>query len=167
MGKKIKLTKKAAKQFEQVRKKFKITKREFADFYNNVRKANKKTSTATFKEKAIYQPKYSYNISKLVDRQTFLNYNASVKKVLNRGYTRNMNNEMRERCYNNIREVVGRENAAPIIENLKRLTNEQYVQFFRENKDIESIGYDSDQTLFDFIDMTQEKFLIRLNNYER
>lgn len=160
---KIEMPKKAQKQYEQLSKLFKISKREFLDYYKNVRKANRKTSTKQFKQKAIYQPKYSLTVNYIKTREDFLRYRKSVKKVLDRDYKQNINKTMRERAYDNIRKVLGRENAKPVIERLKELTDEEYVQFFKDNEDIESIGYDSDQTLFDFIDITKEKFLNRLD----
>lgn len=159
---KIELPKKAQKQYDKLKKLFKISKREFLEYYKNVRKANKKTARKQFKQKTIYQPKYSLTVNYIKTREDFLQYRRSVKRVLQRGYTQDINKEMRNRAYQNIRNVLGRENAKPVIERLKQLTDEEYVEFFKENEDIESIGYDSDQTLFDFIDITKEKFLNRL-----
>ena len=160
---KIEMPKKAQKQYEQLSKLFKISKREFLDYYENVRKANRKTSRKKFKQRAIYHPKYSLTVNYIKTRADFLRYRKSVKKVLERDYTKSINKTMRERAYDNIRKVLGRENAKPVIERLEQLSDAEYVEFFKENEDIESIGYDSDQSLFDFIDITKEKFLNRLD----
>lgn len=164
---KIVLTKRGEKQLEYLQKKgVKVSRREFKDYYDNLRKANKKLTSKNFRETALKANPYTLSVKRIKDRKDFLKARKNVNNVLQRDYKKRLNESMREQLYKNLRKELGARNAKPIIDKLKEMTDKELLEFFRVNDDLESILYDSDNSILQYIDMTQEKFKHRIEAYE-
>lgn len=161
MAKKLQMPKKAEKQFQELNTRFKITRREFLDYYNAVRKANKKVKTKTFQRKSLYIPSFTLNVGHIKNRKYFLEQKKRLKSVLDKDFLTKSNKEQREQLYHNLRKVLGYKNASKIINQLKELTDEQFKAFFKKNKDLSPLLYDSDAEIANFTDITTEKFISR------
>lgn len=161
MAKKLQMPKKAEKQFQELNARFKITRREFLDYYNAVRKANRKVKTQSFTKKSLYIPSFTLNVGHIKNRKYFLEQKKRLKTVLNKEYLKKSNEKLREQLYNNLVNALGYENAMKIINKFNQLTDEQLKSFFKKNKDLSPLLYDSDSDIADFIDITTEKFMSR------
>ena len=167
MAKRIQLTKRGEKQYEYLQKKgIKLTRREFKDYYDNLRKANKKLTSKAFRKTALKANPYTLSVSRIRSREDFLKARRNVNTVLRRDYKKRLNEAMRNQLYKNIRKELGARNAKEIIDKLKDMTDDELLEFFRANDDLESILYDSDNPIMQYIDMTVEKFNNRIEAYE-
>lgn len=161
MAKKLQMPKKAEKQFQELKTRFKITRREFLEYYNDVRKANRKVKTQSFTKKSLYIPNFTLNVGHIKNRKYFLQQKKRFKNILNKEYLKTSNKKQREQLYNNLINVLGDENATKIINELDKLTDEQLKFFFQKNKDLSPLLYDSDSDIADFIDITTENIISR------
>lgn len=161
MAKKIEMPKKAEKQFQELRAKFKITRREFLEYYNAVRKANKKVKSTSFQRKSLHTPHFTLNVGHIKNRKYFLEQKKRFKTILNRNYLIVSNKKQRQQLYDNLRKVLGNKNANKIKTILDQLTDEQFKRFFADNEDLEKMLYDSDPDIAQFIDITVDDILSR------
>lgn len=163
----IELTKLGEKQLTYLHKKgVKITRAEFKEYYDSVRKANKKLGSKQFKNTALKANLYTLSVKRITDRKEFLSNRRRVKNVLNRDYKKKLNASMREQLYKNIRRDLGIRNSKPIIDLLKEMKDETIIKFFNVNRDIESMLYDSNNPISQFIDLTTEQFNNRLEAFK-
>ena len=137
-------SKKMEKQFQELRKRFKLTRSEFAEYYTNIRKANKKAQNLKRYGNALYRPHYTTEVTGIRTRQEFALRQKSLKTVLSKQFRSVQNYELRQRLYANLFYTYGAE-AQNVINELETLTDTQIKNFFDENDDIEFAFYDSDQ----------------------
>lgn len=161
MAKKIEMPKKAEKQFQELRAKFKVTRREFLEYYNSVRKANKKVKSTSFRKKSLRTPSFTLNVGHIKTRKYFIQQKQRFKTILNRDYLTISNKKQRQQLYDNLRKVLGNKNANKIKTILDQLTDEQLKKFFADNEDLEKMMYDSEPDIAQFIDITVDDILSR------
>ena len=131
-------------QFQQLRRRFSLTRQEFETYYKNVRRANKKYYNIQRNQDALFQPYYSTSVDMITSREIFTQYQKSLKFTLSKEFKSFQNRLFRERLYDNLRFAYG-EDAENIIVIFDTYTDAQLYQFFKENQDIDFTLYDSDQ----------------------
>lgn len=163
MAKKIEMPKKAEKQFQELRAKFKITRREFLEYYNAVRKANKKLSGKNYKDKAFMSKKFSLKVGHIKNRGLFTIQKNKVKKVLDKDFATDLNSHIRNNINNNLLLQFGdSQKVHDIIEKFNNLSDRQFKKFFDNNPDLNYLKYDSLTDIGDFLDITIENIKSRL-----
>lgn len=154
------------KQWKQIKKKrIRITKREFKQYYELVRKANRKLSSSYYTRQAFDTRKFSYSISHITSTSEFKKRFAKITEVLGRGYRKKSNLAIRQRMYSNLESVFDIAGASRLITLFEQLADNELLEFFKENPDIERIAYESDEGLDRYIDlvgMTLDKISNRL-----
>ena len=110
------MPRKAEKQYQELKSRFKVTRREFLDYYNAVRKANKKTSSKSYKERAFLPKTFSTKVGFIQTRKIFLNMSKNVTEVLSKDFLKEKNQEARNNVYANLNKLLGEENSKQIIE---------------------------------------------------
>lgn len=159
-------SKKMESQYQQLKSKFHITRQEFATYYENVRKANKKGQNLKRYGNALYRPHYSTEVGGIKSRKEFTGRQKSLQAVLSKNFRQLKNLELRTRFYANLSYTYGQVQAEPIINQFMTLTDAEMMAFLDQNKDIEVVYYDSDQQSVSMylstIGMTLEKWYSRL-----
>lgn len=162
MAKKLQMPKKAEKQFQELRARFKITRREFLDYYNAVRKANKKLSGKNYRDQAFMSKKFSLKVGHIKNRGLFTIQKKKVKKVLEKSFTSALNEKLRNNVNNNLLVQFGNNpKVYSIIEKFNKLTDREFKFFFDENPDLSYLKYDSLTDIGDFLDITVENITSR------
>lgn len=160
MAKKIKMPRKAEKQFKELNARFKITRREFLDYYNAVRKANRKLGSKSYKDKLFMSKKFSLNVGHIKNRGLFVIHRRKVKETLKKDFVSQVNRKVRENTYNNLLNLLAG-NASDVISKLESLTDRQFDKFFKDNPDLNFLKYDSLTDVGDFLDITLENIISR------
>lgn len=154
------------KQWRQIKKKrIRITKREFKQYYELVRKANKKLSSNYYMQKAFDTRKFTYSISHITTTSEFKKRMARVTEVLGRGYRKKSNLAIRQRLYSNLENVFDTAGASRLVTLFEQLADNELLEFFKENPDIERIAYESEEGLDRYVElvgMTLDKISNRL-----
>lgn len=161
MAKKLEMPRKAEKQFQELKARFKITRREFLDYYNAVRKANKKLSTKTYKQKAFLPKSFTLNVGFIKTKKIFTQMSKNVSEVLQRGFTRKANKRVRENVYGNLVKQLGYDNAQIVLEKFNQLSDAEFKQYFENNYDLKPLMYYDQDEILNFIDVTLDKILSR------
>lgn len=177
--KKIKLSYKAEKQFQQLSGKFSLTRKEFKDFYEGIRKANRKAQRLAARvEKgdknatALRNVEFSLNrtADRITNREEFLMYRKAVNKVLKRTWRTTENLRQRERTNQNLEEVFGDTPQTEGIQDyLNNLTDSDYNDFWDNNKDLKKLRWGSPKKAkkaAKFLSETSSKFEERIKAYE-
>lgn len=136
-------SRKMEQQFKELRSRFRITRTEFAQYYNDIRRANKKGQNLKRYEGALYIPKYSLSVASIRTRSDFTARVKSVENVLAKGYRQRVNTVLRNRFFANLSYAYGRD-ADAVINIFMTMSDAQMEQWLRQNKDIEIAYYDSD-----------------------
>ena len=176
---KIKLSYKAEKQFQSLKKKIKITRREFSDFYEGIRKANRKAQRLQAKvEKgdknatALRNVEFSLNrtADRISSREDFLMYRRAVNRVLKRDWRTTENLRQRERTNNNLEEVFGENPRTEALQDyLNGLSDSDYNEFWNDNKELKKLRWGSPEKAkkaAKFLNETSTKFEERIKAYE-
>lgn len=159
---------KMERQYQELRKRFRLTRAEFAEYYQNVRKANVKGQRLKKQADALITVNYSLEVHHILTRAEFTKYKKSVNKVLERDYRKRSNLMIRERLYNNLGVIYtyDADKLNNLIGLLNLMTDAELQQFLKENKDIQPVAYDSDPialiAYFETIGLTIEKFSNRI-----
>jgi len=156
---------KREKQYKELRKRFKITKKEFNEYYDNLRKANRKGQRMKKQGNALYTVKFSTEINHIKTREDFKRYRKSIKSVLDTKYRYKMNIKYREILRDNLIKLFGYKGGNYINDKFKKMSDKELKKFFDENDDIQLILYDSDTQIGNFLDYTVNSFEDRINNY--
>lgn len=177
--KKIKLSFKAEKQFKKLSAKIDISRREFADFYANIRKANRKAQRLAAKvakgdKNATTLRDVEFSLNRTADRITtreeFLRYRKAVNRVLKRDWRTTENLRQRERTNDNLEEIFG---STPRTESfqdyLNSLSDADYNEFWQDNKELKKLRWGSPEKAkkaAKFLGETSSKFEERIKTYE-
>lgn len=157
-------SKKMETQYQELRKRFRITRAEFEQYYKDVRRANKKGQNMKRYTGALYIPKYSTSVGSIRNRKDFTARTKSLQTVLQVDFRKLKNQELRTRFYANLQFAYGAE-ADAVINLFMTFNDTQMQQFLSENKDLEIVYYDSDAQsvamYLDTIGMTASKFIQR------
>lgn len=166
MASRVKLTRGQEKQYQAMREKFKLTRAEFLQYWQDVRRANRKGKRLREKSNTLYVPRYTTKFDEVItSRREFTKHRKSIDKVLSKNYQREMNYDLRHRYYTNLRRALG-PRAESLIRQFKSLNNAQFKQFIDENEDLESLIYESQASkIIDFLDITVETIKKRVNNF--
>lgn len=163
----VKLSKLGEQQLNKLHKRgIKITRKEFKEYYDNLRKANRKIGSKFFQENSLKARKLTYNIDRIKTRKDFLKNRRNVLNILKPNYRKELNIKHRNIFYNNLINALGWYNAQEIIKRFDTMTDRELLLFFSVNKDIESMLYDSENPIAEYIDLTVEKFNNRLDVYK-
>ena len=162
----VKLTRGQEKQYQARREKFKLTRAEFLRYWQDVRRANRKGKRLREKSNTLYVPRYTTKFDEVItSRREFTKHRKSIEKVLSKNYQREMNYDLRQRYYTNLRRALG-PRAESLVRQFKTLNNAQFKQFIDENEDLESLVYESQASkIIDFLDITVETIKKRVNNF--
>lgn len=178
--KRIKLSYKAEAQYKKLSKKIKITRREFKDFYDNIRKANRKAQRLEKRvEKgdesatALRNIEFSTGlktVERISTREDFLRYRKAVNKVLKRNWRTSENLRQRERTNKYLEEIFGNTPRTEAIEDyLNQLSNSDYNDFWESNKELKKIRWGSPQKAkkaAKLLKETSDRFEERIKAYE-
>ena len=156
---------KRQRQYNELRNRFKISKEEFDEYYDNLRKANRKGQRMKRQGNALYSVKYSYKINHIKTREDFERYSKSIENVLDTKYRYKMNIKYREILHNNLIRLFGYKGGNYINDKLKKMSDEELKKFFDDNDDIQLLLYDSDTQIGNFLDYTVNSFEDRINKY--
>ncbi len=140
------------KQWAEVKKSTNLSKKEFREWYENVRRANRKTSRMRRSGRALYAPKFSTSIKGMSTHA----FRVGIKKfrsVLERGYRVTTNKDIRNRFNRNIKFIFGGRATSRIRERLGELNDEQFFTWIEENPDLEKIAYDSENGALDYSEL--------------
>lgn len=177
--KKIKLSYKAEAQFQKLNKKIKISRKEFSEFYEGIRKANRKVQRLEAKvakgdknATALRDVEFSLNrtADRITTREEFLMYRKAVNRVLKRNWRTAENLRQRERANDNLEEVFG---DTPTTESFKdylnNLSDAEYNEFWEENKELKRLRWGSPakaKKAANFLGETSSKFEERIKAFE-
>lgn len=165
-AKKLKLTKNQYIEYTNIKDKFDISLKEYKALYNDIRKANRKHNKLKEMEEkgeVFINPKFSTDLSRLKSRESFEKRKEFVKLILKKDSIKVFNRQVRENLYDTLRNYFG-EDAKYLIEKFEKMTDSQYYQFFKENKDLQELGYDSESyRLIDLLDQNLSKFMTALD----
>lgn len=165
-SKKLKLTKNQYIEYTNIKDKFDISLKEYKSLYNDIRKANRKhNKLKELEEKGevFINPKFSTDLTRLKSRESFEKRKEFVKLILKKDSIKVFNRQVRENLYDTLRNYFG-EDAKYLIEKFEKMTDSQYYQFFKENKDLQELGYDSESyRLIDLLDQNLSKFMTALD----
>ena len=115
------------------------------------------------KGEVFINPKFSTDLTRLKSRESFEKRKEFVKLILKKDSIKVFNRQVRENLYNTLRNYFG-EDAKYLIERFEKMTDSQYYQFFKENHDLEELGYDSESyRLIDLLDQNLSKFMTALD----
>lgn len=157
---------KMERQFKELQRRFNITRAEFAEYYRDVRRANKKAQNMKRYKGALYVPKYSLEVSNIRTRKDFAMRRKSLQNVLSKSFRNIKNAELRTRLYANLYYAYGAD-AQPVINEFMAMSDAEIQDFFDTNDDLEMAFYDSDQSgvsmYLDTIGMTVQKWHERAN----
>lgn len=158
---------KMERQFQELKKRFNLTRAEFEEYYKGIRKANIKGQRLKKQPDALRTVKYSLEVHHIKTRQEFTRYSKSVQSTLQRSYKKRTNIAQRERLYGNISILYGNSEVAnTLIALLNSMSDSELLQFLRENKDLEPLAYDSDVfaliAYVETIGLSIEKFADRI-----
>ena len=157
---------KMERQFKELQQRFNITRAEFAEYYRDVRRANKKAQNMKRYKGALYVPKYSLEVSNIRTRKDFTMRRKSLQNVLSKSFRNIKNAELRTRLYANLYYAYGAD-AQPVINEFMAMSDAEIQDFFDMNDDLEMAFYDSDQSgvsmYLDTIGMTVQKWHERAN----
>ena len=158
-------SKKMEAQYQELRSRFYVSRKEFETYYQNIRKANKKGQNMKRYDNALYRPHYSTEVGGIRTRQEFTARQKSLNIVLTKTYREVRNQELRNRFYANLSYAYGKD-ADAVISAFMTLSDGQVLDFLRRNKDLEIVYYDSDaQSVAAYlatIGMTVDKFIGRI-----
>ena len=180
MARKIIFTKKQAAQYAKLEKKFTISKREFLNFYEDLRKANRKVQRLKSLSKsgresasALREVEYSTSTkalsSNIVTREDFLKYRRSVRNVLKREWRTSENLRIRERTNTNLREIFEGTKVNSFIDYLNNLSDSETDSFWKANEDIKRLRWASPEKAkkaAKFLAETADKFEERVIRFE-
>lgn len=157
---------KLEKQYKQIQKRgIKISKNEFITYFNLLRKANRKGQRLKRQPEVVTLRSIEYSTERLpTSREEFLKYRRSINAVLKRDWRKRANEKQRERTNKNLRELYGKD-ATKIIRRLNKMTDKQYEEFFKNNKDLTTIRWGSPDDAVQvkkLLDLTANKFMERL-----
>lgn len=165
-AKKLKLTKNQYIEYTNIKDKFDISLKEYKSLYNDIRKANRKHNKLKEMEEkgeVFINPKFSTDLTRIKSRESFEKRKEFVKLILKKDSIKVFNRQVRENLYDTLRNYFG-EDAKYIIEKFEKMTDSQYYEFFKENHDLEELGYDSDSyRLIDLLDQNLSKFMTALD----
>ena len=154
------------KQWEQIKKKkIKITKREFREYYDNVRKANRKIGGKNFRDKSLDKRRLSNSVWRITNLQEFRYAQSRVSRILKRDYVKQNNERLRKQFLYNLEYIFDNESAYMLQNLFSQLKDNELVKFMQENPDIERIQYGSLEDLAEYVELiglTSEKIANRL-----
>lgn len=160
----ISLTRKQTAQYNKLARRFSISRKEYLDYYKDLRKARQKSYRLQNNDKALFVPHYSLKIDRfLTDRKEFLKYRRKIKNYLQRDYIKRQNLRTRENIRRNLTNAFkGDPRARSVIKKFLELPDEQINRFLMENDDIQKIAYDSKGEFKRFLSITLQNFINRL-----
>lgn len=139
---------KIEKQWWDIRAKFnyRVSKREFAEYYELVRKAQRKLNRIKADEDLLWRNRVPLSVSGFQSVAQFKAQFRRVKNILRRDYKKQVSYEIRDRLYSNLRYQFG-DNAETdqLIEEFKNMTDTEFNEFFKRNRELDRLRYDSDQ----------------------
>lgn len=154
------------RQWQQIKKSnINITKKLFREYYEDVRKANRKLGSKTFKSKTLDTRRFSYAITHIKTTSEFKKRMAKIKDVLTRGYRVKHNLEIRNILDKRLIEIYG-EQGNIIRDQFAQLSDNELLEFMQENPDVNQMQYLYDEMLENYISLiglTTEKISGRLS----
>lgn len=169
MPKKLNLTPKAERQYQQLRNRFNITRREWQQYYNDIRRANAKGRRLEKQRDTAYTPKFSTRTTRLNTRADFLKHRRAVNRVLLRDYRKQVNEQVRNNFIKNTQNYFGStRDAQNLILRLKALNDRQLTELYNSNRELGTIIYDSDPVKIAVamrtLDLSIDEILLRINH---
>ena len=168
MPRKLNLTPKAERQYQEVRNRFNITRREWQQYYNDLRRANAKGRRLEKQGNTAYTPKFSTKTTRLKTRADFLKNRRAVNRVLQRDYRVQVNEKVRSNFIKNAQNYFGNNrDAQNLILRLKALNDKQLTELYNSNRELGTILYDSDPVkiavAMRILDLSIDEILLRIN----
>lgn len=157
---------KKEKQYNELKKRFNITPQEFLNYYNNVRKANKKGAKLKKQSNALYGIKFSTEIKHIKNRKDFEKYTISLNNVLQENYRTEMNKKYKSVLYDNLKKMFGTKGANYLSDKLNRFSDVELKEFFDDNDDLTILLYDSDTQIGNFVDYKVSNFSKRIDKFK-
>lgn len=139
---------KIEKQWWDIRAKFnyRVSKREFMEYYELVRKAQRKLNRIKADEDLLWRNRVPLGVSGFQSVAQFKAQFKRVKNILKRDYKRQVSLDIRDRLYNNLRYQFGEnEYTDQLVEEFKNMTDAEFNEFFKRNRELDRLRYDSDQ----------------------
>lgn len=138
----IKLSKKQQAEYDILKKRFRISLKEYKEYYDEVRKANKKLSQLNRKGKLLVpRSKYTTKVEGIKTKKQFKSRLSSIKKVLDRDFRQNVNFNARKNFIKSVYQVYKNSLTQKEIKQLVNMVNQM-----------------SDTQLLDFIDNNPELY---------
>ena len=122
-------------QWREIRGKFNIRKYEFREWYDSIRRANKKTARLRKQGSTLKAPKLSTQTTYIRNRKDFTKSLKKIKNILRRDYRETSGTIARGQFYKNLRKIFGRKDANILIDEFDELSQEQLKFFIDENPD--------------------------------
>lgn len=165
-AKKVGLTKNQYIEYNKIKENFDISIKDYKSLYNDIRKANRKHQKLKSLEEAgevFINPKFSTDLSRIKSKEMYENRKKFLKKILSKDSIKVFNRDVRNNLYNTLENYFG-DDAKILIDKFEKMSDSEYYQFFKENNDIERLGYDSNSyELLNYLDQNLEKFKSALN----
>lgn len=141
MAPRVKLSKKQQAEYDILKKRFRITKREYKEYYDEVRKANRKLQALNRKNRLLVpQAKYTTNIEMIKSRKMFNQRRQKFSNVLKRNFARERNMEARKNFIKSVYRVYSKsmtpEEFQEIVQTVNQMTDSQLADFINNNPEL-------------------------------
>lgn len=165
-AKKVGLSKNQYIEYNKIKSNFNISIKEYKSLYRYIRNANKKheeLNALEEKGEVFINPKFSTDLSRIKSKEMYEKRIKFVKKFLKKDSIKVFNREVRNNLYETLQNYFG-DDAQVLIEKFESMTDNEYYQFFAENKELERLGYDSNSyELLNYLDQNLKQFKTALN----
>lgn len=157
------LTKKQTFQYKRLSRKFKISEREYKEYYDMLRKSRRKSMRMARDDSSLFVPHYSYKIENILNtRKDFLDKRRSVRQFLKNDYKKRQNLKSRANIKRNLMKTFENDvRTKKVIGQFMKLSDKQLNQFLMENPDIQKIAYDSQGIYRRFLSINLLTFINR------
>lgn len=141
MAQGVKLSKKQQAEFDILKKRFRITKREYKEYYDEVRKANRKLQALNRKNRLLVsQAKYTTSIEMIKTRAMFNKRRQKFENVLRRNFAKERNLEARKNFIKSIYRVYSKSMTPnefqDIVQTVNQMTDSQLADFINNNPEL-------------------------------
>ena len=146
---------KIEQQWWDIRAKFgyRISKKEFYEFYKDIRKANRKLARLNKNDELIIRRELSTGVSRYRTVAEFRVQQKKVARILLRSYKHFINRKDREHLYENLYGVFGKdEYTYRIVKEFENMIDTEFKRFFEKYPHLERLIYDSLKTLIQYLE---------------
>lgn len=157
------------RQYKTVSRRFDVTREEFREYYDELRRANKKGSRIRREVKGkLYVPEFSYTTAALRTREDFEHYLQAVKQVNAVDYLQKVNLRIRKQMRINLKQEFGQYTGESMFRELDKLSDKDLNNFLsaKINSDWQTVAYDSKTQILDFIDLSLADLKSRIKTFD-